>query len=160
MQGVNCWVFWNIYQSRCQHQLRSEVDWRSPWRIHNIRERTDFKTQAKLSQTWGLVVSCFAWIWRKWWQGIQRRDRSERIQIFSWMLLLKWPNSLLPCPSLWFTPQDLVQETISNGINSFVLTLSTTTKTPKSMPLHYSKLSCLISRTSTTIDSAILSVWD
>ena len=32
--------------------------------------------------------------------------------------------------------QDLVQETISDGINSFVLTFSTATKPSKSTPLH------------------------
>lgn len=52
--------------------------------------------------------------------------------------------------------QDLIQETISDGINSFVSTFSTATKPSKSMPLRYSKLSCLISRTSTTMDYAIL----
>lgn len=52
--------------------------------------------------------------------------------------------------------QDVIQETISDRINSFVLTLSTATKPSKSTPLHYSRLSCLISRTSTTIDYVIL----
>lgn len=52
--------------------------------------------------------------------------------------------------------QDLIQETIADRINSFVSTFSTATKPSKSMPLHYSKLSCLISRTSTTMDYAIL----
>lgn len=52
--------------------------------------------------------------------------------------------------------QDVIQETISDRINSFVLTLSTATKPSKSTPLHYSRLPCLISRTSTTIDYVIL----
>lgn len=161
-QGVNCWVFWNIYQSHCQHLPRAR------WIREVLGEYTTLGKELTLRhkqnnhkhEAWWYHRILFCLDLKKRWHGIPSKREvreSKSLTECSW-----WNGpTLLPCRSSWLTPQDLVQETISDGINSFVLTFSTATKPSKSTPLHYSKVSCLISTTSTTIDYAILlSMWD